>query len=180
VIIAQTKPGLAWPADDLHGITIFDGRWDGMQISNNLIVTDTWHGITVNRAINTSIINNTVAPTNPKRDTWISFGVDKNDPPDMRYNFVIRNNVAASISVGKREAALPGVVVDSNLKLRYADDFADNFVKFDPEHFAYDLHPTKRSDARGEGSAEGAPAVDIEGQPRKGKMDIGAYAYPGN
>ena len=47
VIIAQTKPGLAWPADDLHGITIFDGRWDGVQVVNNLIITDTWHGITL-------------------------------------------------------------------------------------------------------------------------------------
>ena len=98
----------------------------------------------------------------------------------MRYNVMIRNNVTPSLNIGRREAALPGVVVDNNLKLPDADDYADNFVKFDPEHFAYDLHPTKRSDARGEGSADGAPTVDIDGQPRKGKIDIGAYAYQGN
>lgn len=180
VIIAQTKPGLVLPAYDLHGITIFDGRWDGVQVVNNLVITDTWHGITIARAINSSIVNNTVAPTDPMHSTWIAFSADKNDPSDMRYNFVIRNNVAPSINVGRREMAFPGVVVDQNLKLRDADDYADNFVKFDPEHFAYDLHPTKKSDARGEGSAEGAPAVDIDGQPRKGKIDIGAYAFPGN
>lgn len=179
VIIAQTKPGLALPADDLHGITIFDGRWDGMQISNNLIVTDTWHGIAVGRAKNLSIINNTVAPTDPKRSTWIKFAADKDDPADMTYNVVIRNNVTRSIAIAQRDANFPGVVIDHNLVLRDGD-FEDNFVKFDPEHFAYDLHPTKRSDAKGEGSAEGAPAVDIDGQPRKGKIDIGAYAYPGN
>jgi len=180
VIIAQTEPGLVLPADDLHGITIFDGRWDGVQVTNNLIITDTWHGITIGRAINSSIVNNTVAGTNPARNTWIGFAVDKNDSPDTPYNFVIRNNVAPSLNIGRREASFAGVTVDHNLKLLDAGDFADNFVKFDPEHFAYDMHPSKKSDAKGEGSAEGAPAVDIDGQPRKGKIDIGAYAYQGN
>jgi len=43
--------------------------------------------------------------------------------------------------------------------------------------FVHDLHPSRRSDARGEGSSDGAPATDIEGNPRGPKMDIGAYAY---
>jgi len=47
------------------------------------------------------------------------------------------------------------------------------------EHFVFDLHPSKRSDARGEGSAEAAPATDIEGHARKQPIDIGAYAYNG-
>ena len=180
VIIAQTKPGLVLPADDLHGITIFDGRWDGFQVLNNLIITNTWHGIAVARATNLSIINNTVAATNPTRATWIKFAADKSDTADSKYSVVIRNNVTAAMATDRRELSFPGVTIDHNLKLGDADDFAGNFVKFDPEHFAYDLHPTKRSDAKGEGSAEGAPAIDIDGQPRKGKIDIGAYAYPGN
>ena len=73
----------------------------------------------------------------------------------------------------------PGLTVDHNLSLKDADDYADNFVKFDPEHFAYDLHP-RNAQRRGEGSPEGAPAVDIDGRPRQGKIDIGAYAYQGN
>jgi hypothetical protein len=179
VVIVQTKPGEILPADDLHGITIFDGAWDGLQISNNLIVTDTWHGITVARAKNASIVNNTIAPTNPSRRPWIKFYGNDKDPPETPYNVIIRNNVVSDMAVARRDAALPGVAIDHNLLLRNADDFADAFVKFDPEHFAYDLHPTKRSDVKGEGSSDGAPAVDIEGTPRKGKIDIGAYAYPG-
>ncbi|MDR3450057.1 MAG: right-handed parallel beta-helix repeat-containing protein [Alphaproteobacteria bacterium] len=179
-IILQTKPGLVLTAGDFHGITIFDGIWDGMQISNNLIVTGTWHGISTNRVNNLSIVNNTVVGTNPARGTWIAYNPNKNDPPDTVYHIVIRNNVAPAIANDKRGATQAGLAVDHNLVLKSASDFADNFVKFDPEHFAYDLHPTKRSDARGEGSAEGAPAVDIDGRPRQGKIDVGAYAYQGN
>ncbi len=182
VVIVQTKPGQILPADDLHGITIFDGAWDGLQISNNLIVTDTWHGITVARAKNASIVNNTIAPTNPSRRPWIKFYGNDKDPPETPYNVIIRNNVApAVLAVSQtRCRAYPGVTIDHKLNLNYTYDFADAFVKFDPEHFAYDLHPTKRSDVRGEGSSDGAPAADIEGTPRKGKIDIGAYSHQGN
>ncbi len=177
VIIAQTKPNLVLASDDLHGITIFDGMWDGMQISNNLVITSTWHGITAYGVNNLAIINNTVAGTNAKRRTWIAYNPRKNAPPGTTYHgVIIRNNVALDLP---REG-LPGVEVDHNFRVSDTGDFADNFVKFDPNHFAYDLHPTKMSDAKGEGSAEKAPAVDMEGKPRGPKIDIGAYAFSSN
>jgi hypothetical protein len=179
IIIAQTRPGLAWPADDLHGITIFDGRWEGMQIVNNLIVTVTWHGITAYSVNNLSIMNNTVVGINPTRRTWIAYIPDKDDPPDLDHHVIVRNNVALDLP-GGRGGLGRGVTVDHNFRVSDSDEFADNFVKFDPEHFIFDLHPTKRSDATGEGSAEGAPAIDIEGKPRQGKIDIGAYAFAAN
>jgi len=176
VIIAQTKP-LILAADDLHGITIFDGVWDGVQISNNLVITSTWHGITAMGVNNLTIINNTVAGTNTKRRTWISYGPRKNAPPATTYHgVVIRNNVAVDLP---QEGDLPsGAEIDHNLRAGDTHDFAENFVKFDPVHFAYDLHPTKRSDAKGQGSVKGAPTTDIEGKPRGAKADIGAYAAP--
>ena len=33
--------------DYLQGITIFDGKWDDIIISNNVVITNTWHGITL-------------------------------------------------------------------------------------------------------------------------------------
>jgi hypothetical protein len=179
VIIAQTKPNLVLPSDDLHGITIFDGFWDGVQISNNLVITSTWHGITAYGVNNLTVINNTVAGTNAKRRAWIAYNPRKNAPPGTTYQgVIIRNNVALDLP---QERSLPGgAVLDHNFRVGSVDDFADNFVKFDPSHFVYDLHPTKRSDARGEGSAEKAPAMDMEGKPRGPKIDIGAYAFPSN
>jgi hypothetical protein len=165
------------PADDLHGITIFDGAWDGMQIVNNLVITDTWHGITVNRANNLSIINNTVAATNPKRRSWLAFATDKNEAPGTQHKVVIRNNIAGDIAVNQNDQQRDGVTIDHNLKVKNVDDFSDIFMKFDPEHFVFDPHLVRRSDAKGEGSPEGAPATDIEGTPRGAKIDIGAYAF---
>lgn len=181
-IIAQTRPGLVLPAGTLQGITVFDGHWDGVTVSNNLVIATAWHGITIAGAKNLAIINNTLAcaSQDPRRTSWIKFAAYKNDPPDTPYNVVIRNNVTPFQGTDRRDLAYPNVVVDHNLVLKTTGDFADNFVKFDPARFSYDLRPTKRSDATGEGSAEGAPAADLDGGNRKAPVDIGAYAYKGN
>jgi len=181
-IIAQTRPDLILPAGTLQGITVFDGHWDGFKVSNNLVIATAWHGITIAGAKNLTIINNTLACASqePRRTSWIKFAAYKNDPPDTPYNVVMRNNVVSFQGTDKRDMAYPNVVIDHNLVLKTAGDFADNFVKFDPARFIYDLHPTKRSDATGEGSAEGAPATDIDGVSRKAPVDIGAYAYKSN
>jgi len=178
-IIVQTRP-LQMPANVLQGITIFNGDWDGVRISNNLIINNTYHGITVYNAKNVMIVNNTAASVDAKHNTWIGFGGKKEDPPGTPYNIVIRNNVAPLIAVSKRDAALGNVVIDHNLVVKNPGDFEDDFVKFEPDKFAYDLHPKKRSDAKGEGSSEGAPTIDIEGSARKSPADIGAYAYREN
>jgi hypothetical protein len=181
-IIAQTRQDLAMPAGTLQGITVFDGHWDGFQVINNLVVATAWHGITIAGAKNLSIVNNTLACSSqePRRTSWIKFAAYKNDPPDAPYNVVIRNNVTPFQGTDRRDMAYPNVAIDHNLVLKTAGDFEDNFVKFDPMNFAYNLHPTKKSDAKGQGSAEGTPAIDIVSAPRKAPIDIGAYAYKGD
>jgi hypothetical protein len=181
-IITQTRPDLVLPAGTLQGITVFDGRWDGFQVFNNLVVATAWHGITIAGAKNLSIVNNTLANISPepRRTSWIKFAAYKNDPADTVYNVIMRNNVAPFQGTDRRDMAYGNVAIDHNLILKNPGEYEDNFVKFDPEKFAFDLHPTKRSDARGEGSSEGAPATDIEGNPRKAPIDIGAFAYKGD
>lgn len=54
---------------------------------------------------------------------------------------------------------------------------AQEFVDFDPAHYAYDVHLKAGAPAVGAGSATGAPALDISGAKRTAPFDIGAYAY---
>jgi hypothetical protein len=177
-IIAQTTPDLVLPVDTLQGITIFDGKWDGVRIFNNVVIVNAFHGISVYGVNNASIINNTVAPTDPTRPTWIMANIGKGDPPGAPYNVVIRNN--AVVTLQRKSASTPtGLVSDHNVFLRDADDFVDAFVKFDPKHFAYDLHPARKSPVIGEGSKEDAPTTDIDGRPRQGAIDVGAYSGSG-
>jgi hypothetical protein len=179
-IIVQTSPNLILPADALQGITIFNGNWDGVQIFNNVVIASAYHGITVYGARNVSIVNNTVIPTDPKRRTWITTSGGREIPPEAPNSVIVRNNIAPDASISKNDLAKGIPPPDHNLRVRNFDDFADIFVKFDLKNFVFDLHPSKRSDARGEGLADGAPPTDIEDRPRKPPIDIGAYAYNGN
>ncbi len=178
-IIVQTDPKLVLPADAFQGITIFNGDWDGVQITNNSVIATAWHGITVFRARNVSIINNTVAPGNAKRNTWITYSPPKDLPPGASNSSIVRNNVAREVGIYKHESVGKNIEVDHNLDIKSAERFSDAFLKFDLENFSFDLHPSKHSDAKGEGAADGAPVTDIEGNPRKGLIDIGAYSYSG-
>lgn len=172
-IIAQVTPDLVLPVIGLQGITIFNTRWDGVRITNNLVVTNTWHGISIYGVNNAAIINNTVAPTDPRYLIWIMVNNSKTDPPGFTYNVVVRNNVVPRVT-GTPNI---GVVADHNLFLKTAREFSDAFVKFDPTNFAYDLRPSKRSPVIGKGAPEGGPAADIEGRSRQNSSDIGAYIY---
>lgn len=175
VIIAQTMPNLVLPVDTLQGITIFDGKWDNVKIINNLVIANAWHGISIYGVHNAEIINNTVAPTNPARATWIGISRAKGDPPDAVYEAVVRNNVFPGTS--KKLPRGNGIVTDHNQGFPNAEEYAEGFVKFDPDHFIFDMHPTKGSPVIGEGSQDGAPTTDIEGTLRQSSIDIGAYAY---
>jgi len=179
-IVGQTTPALPLPADALQGITIFNGNWDGIRIFNNVVIVNAWHGITVYGARNVSITNNTVAPLNPARNTWITYGPAKDAPPAPPGSVIIRNNIARNINIGKNDPTQVGAVLDHNLTIGSAREFADVFVKFDLDHLAFDLHPSRHSDARGAGSTEDAPDLDIESHSRKSSMDVGAYTYKDN
>jgi len=172
-IIAQVTPNLTLPVIGLQGITIFNTKWDGVRITNNLVVTNTWHGISIYGVNNAAIINNTVVPTDPRYLIWIMVNNSKSDPPGFTYNVIVRNNVVPRVT-GTPNI---GVTVDHNLFLKTPGEFSDAFVKFDPAKFAYDMRPSKRSPVIGKGAPEGGPTTDIEGRSRQGSSDIGAYIY---
>ena len=81
----------------MQGISIFDGKWDGVEIINNVVVTNTWHGIALYGVDNAKVINNTVLPSRPEIMTWIMVHPGKDKRPSS--NVVVRNNIAGQIIV---------------------------------------------------------------------------------
>lgn len=173
IVLGQTRSNLAFPAVNMQGITIFDGDWDKVRIVNNIIVCSTWHGLSVYGVRNAAIVNNTVLSSSPDRSAWIMVNSKGAKTDSTPYNVVVRNNISSLFLTGSGKNVVQGVRVDHNLKLTNA---RRTFVTFDPAKSQFDLHLARGSPARGIGSSEGAPGHDIEGLPRDGAIDAGAYA----
>jgi hypothetical protein len=158
------------PADGLQGITIFDSAWDGMRVENNVVVSPTWHGISLYGVQHLEIINNTVLSTSPARATWINVGPRKGEKGPIKYTTVVRNNISSLVAV---RPELVGVVVDHNVITKNPKSVVK---EFDAAAGRYDLHLSKHSAAIGAGSPDSAPKTDIEDHDRGAKIDAGAYA----
>lgn len=179
----------------MQGITIFDGKWDGVRILNNVVVTNTWHGITISGVVNGQIINNTVVAFDPaKHPTWISVNKAKDGTPAQ--DIVVRNNIttrliyqgdritvdhnivakmiATNISEKPVYFSKPGTYGENNI---IDPEIYNTLVKVDNVNGKYDLRPQKSSPAIGAGNPDLAPSVDITGKRRALPIDIGAYAH---
>jgi hypothetical protein len=180
--------------NNLQGITIFDGKWDGVQILNNVVVTNTWHGITISGVVNGQIINNTVVAFDPaKHPTWISVNKAKDGTPAQ--DIVVRNNIttrliyqgdriivdhnivakmiATNVSEKPVYFSKPGTYGEKNI---IDPEIYDTLMKVDNVNGKYDLRPQQSSPAIGAGNSDLAPLVDITGRRRTLPIDIGAYA----
>ena len=201
-VINQTDPDLKFPGY-LQGIDEFDGIWDGVNILNNVVVTNAYHGISFYGAKNIHIINNTVmasAMPGPsveagtansydvlrKGATWIAIRNAKDGSPSQ--NAIVRNNISDAYLLNQ-----PGILAaDHNIiaseNPRASSGFpsqlarpivaapSEIFAEFDPVRLRYTLTPRPKSPAVGAGPQELAPDTDLTGAKRAGKMDIGAYA----
>jgi hypothetical protein len=178
---------------EMQGIGIYDGKWDGLIISNNVVVTNHWNGISVGGISNAKIINNTVVAYDPlNRPTWIRVDKAKDGRPSK--NVVVRNNITTRLALPEE-----GVVADHNLvskmisttvdgkpvfnskpgsygQNRIDPNVYDSLTNVDHARGIYDLRLKPNSPAAGRGNADQAPAVDIVGKRRVAPVDIGAYA----
>jgi hypothetical protein len=152
----------------LQGITIFDGFWRDVRITNNVVITVIWHGITIAGANGVLIANNTVVAST-RRHTWISAGGSSHQG-GVSENVVVRNNIASWYEIPKAFAAK--VRFDHNLRITTPESV---FRKFDPARNQYDLRLRAGTEAIGSGSSEDAPARDIDGVVRSRRIDLGAY-----
>lgn len=159
-----------------QGIGCFDGMFQDWVVENNLIVSQTYHGISLYGAINCRIVNNTVvenpvdvpSPVKP----WIR--IDKHKDvggvpwPVLPTGNIVRNNIsskAVSLYAGS------GVADHNITTTAYTSHFTD-YAGFD-----FSLKPT--APAVDAGLETDAPLVDIDGNPRTIPFDIGAYEYQG-
>jgi parallel beta-helix repeat protein len=169
LVINQTDPTLPW-AGTMQGISEFDGAWDGIQISNNVVIAAAYHGISLYGAHNATIINNTVfgnyvATNGDVNETWIGVFNNKDSSPPV--NLVVRNNISSMYS-------LVGTGVTSDHNVLTTNPQA-NFVQFNRATFQYDLRPAPGCVQLGYGSTQLAPAYDITGAQRVPPITAGAY-----
>jgi parallel beta-helix repeat protein len=82
---------------DLQGIGLFDGFYDNLVVSNNLVSVSQYHGISVYGARNARVINNTVVNNRGQTSIypWLRVENHKNGTPSV--NTVVANNVAMSL-----------------------------------------------------------------------------------
>lgn len=166
VFVNRDDPAQKLP-NAMQGIGCFDGTFEGWVVENNVVITDHWHGISFYGMRGSRIVNNTVIDVNDVTPgpPWIKVAPHKDGTASR--DVVVRNNLATAF-------ALEGTNVtgDHNLVLK---DLGAVFV--DPAKL--DLHLRDGAAAIDVGSAELAPAIDVEGiaRPQGSAVDLGAYEW---
>ena len=97
---------------EMQGIGLFDGWYDNLTITNNIVAVSNGHGITVMGARKASIRHNTVTTANglPAKWPWIdAFGLKDGTPSE---GVIVANNLAMDIGQPK-----PGIVFVDNAKI---------------------------------------------------------------
>ncbi|MGB3313961.1 MAG: choice-of-anchor Q domain-containing protein, partial [Albidovulum sp.] len=152
----------------LQGISMFDGMYDGIVIRNNVISTRAYHGISINGAINTLVVNNTVVDANGANAKWpwIRLSPHKNGTPSQNTTFA--NNL---VNGNKVTADTSRNIVSANNVI--VINAASEFSSVAQQDFS--LKSTAK--AANAGLAKYAPQLDIIGTARPlGKApDAGAY-----
>jgi hypothetical protein len=169
-IIVQTTPGLVLPADELQGITVFDGSWKNVRVTNNIVIANVWQGISLGGVDGLLIANNDVLSTT-SRTTWILVGSGTHEGGVSDHQ-IVRNNIATVIKMAKTQTPVPHVTIDHNIQTA---DPKSLFVAYDVKSLRYDLHLKPHSPAVGKGNSDQAPPLDIDGQPRHPPINLGVY-----
>lgn len=170
VFISRTDPDQPLYAPP-QGIGCFDGFFEDWLVENNVIISQTWHGITFYGGRNIRVVNNTVL-TNPYPSSgasgtpWIRFYNHKNGMPG--YGNIARNNLTSN---GTRIVGDPGqAVLSNNLQ-------TTNYGAYFVDYPRFDVRLLATAPAVDAGTATDAPTMDIEGNPRVGLPDAGAHEY---
>ena len=161
----------------LQGIGLFDGMFENWTIANNLLVVDSWHGITVMGARNVKVVNNTLldAVPGPLGPPWITIVSHKNGTPG--FGNTVANNLAPSFNETGFDPEL--FILDPaathfthNLRFEAADRMFRDADRGD-------FRLRNDSAAIDAGTAEHAPDIDLMGQRRPvgTAPDIGAFEF---
>lgn len=153
---------------DLQGIGLFDGTYEGLHITNNLVMVSAYHGISAYGAINSTITNNTVLHrSDPGADRpWIGVFSHKDGRPSRRV--VVANNIAPKFSLAKESQSLTN---SQNLVEKYP-------ARRLQAPYAGDFTPKAEGGLVGAAARTHAPKRDLFGRPRDAKPDLGAIERP--
>jgi hypothetical protein len=204
-IESQTSTSLNLASVDLHGISIFDGFWKNVSITNNAVLTSSDTGISIAGVGGLQVVNNTVmniplngsAPVGSNWEfngiTWITLGGTTHEGGTTSAA-IARNNIGSLIAPTESTTGNcpytesycphtpdPAVEQDHNISLVQTNSTLQQlFVMFDTTSNQYDLHlvgTAATNPAIGTGSASLMPSTDITGAARSSSsVDLGAYA----
>lgn len=91
----------AGPSGDyMQGITIFDGRWENVRVTNNTIETRAWHGIAFFGVTGGLIAGNRVIAADPKQRSWIMVTASKTGRPSS--GIELRDNISPAYKIDRR------------------------------------------------------------------------------
>lgn len=167
VFISYTDPKQPYKAV-MQGIACFDGMYENWVIENNVIMTETWQGLTLMGAKNCRIVNNTVIknPISARSPSpWIRVTPHKNGKRSS--GNIVRNNITSSLSANSSIGT-----VDRNL---VTTDYLNVFVDWKK----FDLRLRASSPAINAGSSQHAPTHDADLRKRSNPVDLGAYEHGG-
>ncbi len=191
-----SNPNLKFPGA-LQGISAFDSDWNNLTLTNNIVITDTFHGMTWASIHGGLIANNTIINDGLTSNTrtWLSAGgkTHKGKPSN---DVIVRNNLVKELLVTPDPVAkisadrnitprfvyvqngrtvyqtAPGTYFD-NTVVSFAD-FDRQFKQFTPASLTYDVSLLGTSPAVNKGNTTLAPATDFIGASRVGGVDVGA------
>jgi hypothetical protein len=115
-VIRQTDPNLPFP-NGLQGIDAFDGDWENLQVTNNVVVTSSCWGIGYASVHHGRIINNTILfdewwrPTAGNCKPLVAVGHKTHDGSSSN-DVVIRNNLSNGLLIYNID---PDMVMDHNI-----------------------------------------------------------------
>lgn len=171
--------------DYIQGISIFDGDWSNVTVTNNLVAVSAYHGLSFYSLSNSQIVNNTVLKLSSNSDMNPWLGVFPGKDGKQPTNVIVRNNIANFFNLPLG----PGTSDDHNISINpnsvwkqgagdlLGVDVGRLFINSDPTKGPLNLQLALGSPAIGAGNLLNAPLIDIKGILRNGNhIDIGAYA----
>ncbi|MBN1117343.1 MAG: right-handed parallel beta-helix repeat-containing protein [Bacteroidales bacterium] len=162
----------------LQGIGCFDGMFDNWIVENNLIVSNTYHGISFYGMLNSKILNNTVIDqvTGDDVSPWILIHEHKNGTESN--NCTIANNIVSS------SVSYSGENVEAGNNFVFGKSNYDSvlFMFVDPQN--NDFHLLDNAYTRNNIIDKGmvfkslvSSQADLEQELRADSPDLGAYEY---
>ena len=112
-LVLNSVKTLPFPGS-MQGISIFDGAWKNVRITDNIVASNLWHGISLYASVSMSdaaVANNVVvASDNAHCQTWL--GVFKGSSGMVPINISVTDNLVSNLKI-----TTPGVIASQNHRI---------------------------------------------------------------